>query len=70
MPSSPEPVSTPPASPKYTGNVISNGVKKEKIDLDEFERRQKLIEEQNRIKKEMLGKALALRYIILDNFLI
>lgn len=37
------------------------GEKKEKIDLDEFEKRQKHIEEQNRLKKEMLGKALALR---------
>lgn len=35
--------------------------KKGGTNLDEFERRHKLIEEQNRLKKEMLGKALTLR---------
>lgn len=42
-------------------DLIQNGDKKEPINLEEFEKKQKLIEEQNRLKKEMLGKALALR---------
>ena len=53
------PVDENSSSPKAE---LSNGDKKETINLDEFEKRQKLIEEQNRLKKEMLGKALALRY--------
>jgi len=57
---------SPHGSPSLTLSVdlLQNGEKKEPMNLDEFEKRQKLIEEQNRLKKEMLGKALALRYAI------
>lgn len=55
----------PPASqsPNFTLDVdlLQNGGKKEIVNLDEFEKKQKLIEEQNRIKKQMLAKALAMR---------
>ncbi len=45
---------------------LTNGLeKKEPINLDVFEKRQKLFEEQNRLKKQMLAKALAMRYSIL-----
>lgn len=57
---------SPHESPSLTLSVdlLQNGEKKKPMNLDEFEKRQKLIEEQNRLKKEMLGKALALRYVI------
>jgi hypothetical protein len=57
---------SPHESPSLTLSVdlLQNGEKKEPMNLDEFEKRQKLIEEQNRLKKEMLGKAFALRYVI------
>jgi len=42
-------------------DLLQNGEKKDPINLEEFEKKQKLIEEQNRLKKELLGKALALR---------
>lgn len=54
-------VMTPPSPGPHSD--LTNGAKKEPINLDEFDRRQKLIEEQNRLKKELLGKALALRYL-------
>ena len=55
---------SPHGSPSLTLSVdlFQNGEKKEPMNLDEFERKQKLIEEQNLLKKEMLGKALALRF--------
>ncbi|KZS15156.1 Uncharacterized protein APZ42_019201 [Daphnia magna] len=42
-------------------DLLQNGGKKNLVNLDEFEKKQKLIEEQNRLKKQMLAKALALR---------
>ncbi|XP_057368895.1 RAB6-interacting golgin-like [Daphnia carinata] len=42
-------------------DLLQNGGKKDLVNLDEFEKKQKLIEEQNRLKKQMLAKALALR---------
>ena len=56
---------SPHGSPSLTLSVdlLQNGEKKEPMNLDEFEKRQKLIEEQNRLKKEMLAKALALRFV-------
>lgn len=50
-------------SPNFTLDVdlLQNGGKKETVNLDEFEKKQKLIEEQNRLKKQMLAKALAMR---------
>ncbi|KAI9555761.1 hypothetical protein GHT06_018277 [Daphnia sinensis] len=42
-------------------DLLQNGGKKNIVSLDEFEKKQKLIEEQNRLKKQMLAKALALR---------
>jgi len=42
-------------------DLLQNGEKRDPVNLEEFEKKQKLIEEQNRVKKEMLGKALALR---------
>lgn len=42
-------------------DLLQNGGKKDSINLDEFEKKQKLIEEQNRLKKQMLAKALAMR---------
>ena len=44
-------------------DLLQNGEKRDPVNLEEFEKKQKLIEEQNRVKKEMLGKALALRYV-------
>lgn len=44
-------------------DLPQNEDKKDPVNLEEFEKRQNLIKEQNRLKKEMLGKALALRYI-------
>lgn len=61
----PEQLSNGESSPVSSTPVIDllqSGDKKEKIDLDHFKKRQKLIEEQNRLKKEMLAKALTLRY--------
>ena len=43
-------------------DLLQNGGKKDPINLDEFEKKQKLIEEQNRLKKQMLAKALAMRF--------
>ena len=51
-----------PSPATLSVDLLQNGEKKESINLDEFEKKQKLIEEQNRLKKEILGKALALRY--------
>lgn len=42
-------------------DLLQNGGKKEPVNLDEFEKKQKIIEEQNRLKKQMLAKTLALR---------
>jgi len=50
-----------PSPATLSVDLLQNGEKKESINLDEFEKKQKLIEEQNRLKKEILGKALALR---------
>ena len=36
--------------------------KKEPMNLEEFEKKRKVIEEQNRLRKQMLAKALAMRY--------
>lgn len=46
-------------------DLLQNGGKKSSTNLDEFEKKQKLIEEQNRLKKQMLGKALALRLALI-----
>lgn len=53
-------------SPNFTLDVdlLQNGGKKEIVNLDEFEKKQKLIEEQNRLKKQMLAKALAMRFAL------
>ena len=50
-----------PSNPTLSVDLLQNGGKKEPVNLDEFEKKQKLIEEQNRLKKQMLAKALALR---------
>lgn len=36
--------------------------KKEPMNLEEFEKKRKVIEEQNRLRKQMLAKALAMRF--------
>ncbi|XP_046652560.1 RAB6-interacting golgin-like isoform X2 [Daphnia pulicaria] len=50
-----------PPNSTLSVDLLQNGGKKDPVNLDEFEKKQKLIEEQNRLKKQMLAKALALR---------
>lgn len=47
-------------------DLLQYGENKETINLEEFEKKQKLIEEQNRLKKQMLAKELAMRFV--NNF--
>lgn len=58
-------IDSPSQSPSFTlaVDLLQNGGKKEAVNLDEFEKKQKLIEEQNRLKKQMLAKTLAMRYV-------
>ncbi len=51
-----------PSSLTLSVDLLQNGGKKDPVNLDEFEKKQKLIEEQNRLKKQMLAKALAMRF--------
>lgn len=53
---------SPEGSPSLT--LMSDMIKTEKKDpmnLEEFEKKRKAIEEQNRLRKQMLAKALAMR---------
>lgn len=54
-----------PPNSTLSVDLLQNGGKKDPVNLDEFEKKQKLIEEQNRLKKQMLAKALALRFVCL-----